>query len=63
MAEVFGLSTNEEILETPALVPMSQTPKPQVLIPQPRLLATLQEQITPTKHPISIHRSSVHRVA
>jgi hypothetical protein len=63
MAEVFGLSTNEEMLETPALVPMSPAPKPQVLIPQPRLLATLQEQITPAKRPTSIHRSSIHRVA
>jgi hypothetical protein len=58
MEEVFGLSTKEEVLETPTIVPM-----PQVLIPQPRLLATLQEQLTPAKRPISIHRSSVHRVA
>jgi hypothetical protein len=58
MAEVFGLSPDEKVIETPTLVPM-----PQVLIPQPRLLATLQEQITPAKRPISIHRSSVHLVA
>ncbi len=73
MEEVFGLSTTEKILETPALVPTLQTstlqthtlqtPKPQVLIPQPRLMATLQEQMTPAKRPISIHRSSIHQVA
>ncbi len=63
MEEVFGLSTTEKILETPALVPTAQTPKPQVLIPQRKLLATLQEQMTPAKRPISIHRSSIHQVA
>lgn len=58
MEEVFGLSTDEKRVETPTQVPI-----PQVLIPQPRLLATLQEQLTPAKRPINIHRSAAHRVA
>ncbi len=63
MEEVCGLSTSDEILENPALVPAPQTEKPPTLVPQRGLLVTLQEQITPTKRPISIHRSSTHRVA
>jgi hypothetical protein len=56
MEEVFGLSTDEKRVETPTPVPMIQ-------ISERRLCPTLQEQLTPAKRPISIHRSAAHRVA
>jgi hypothetical protein len=53
MEEVFGLSAHEKMIEAPALVPTTQ----------PRLLPTLQEQITPAKRPTNINRPFAHQVA